>query len=148
MTTVRELLEAKGDSSKHSISSKATVLEALQLMAAENIGAIFITESTRIAGIFTERDYLRKGEVEGRKADSTLVKDVMTRNVYTVALDTSPEDCIALMNLHHIRHLPVVEKDQLMGVLSIRDVMVGLLKNKSNSAEDLERFIMGSGFVR
>src|ERR1051325_2144111 len=148
MTTVHELLEAKGDSSKHSISSQATVLEALQLMAAENIGAVFITESTRIAGIFTERDYLRKGEVAGRKADSTPVKEVMTRNVYTVALDTSPEDCMALMNLHHIRHLPVVEKDQLMGVLSIRDVMMGLLKNKNNSAEDLERFIMGSGFSR
>jgi CBS domain-containing protein len=147
MTTVRELLQGKGDSSKYSVSSQATVLEALKIMARENIGAVFVAESNRIAGIFTERDYLLKGELDGRQASSTLVKDVMTRNVYTVEMETSPEECIALMNRHHIRHLPVVEKDQLVGVLSVRDVMSAVLEHKSGTMKDLEDFMMGSGFA-
>src|SRR5215510_11401806 len=106
MTTVSKLLDTKEHASKYSVSIDDTVLVALQTMVQANIGAVFIVDGKRIAGIFTERDYLRKGEVAGRQAQSTLVKDVMTRNVYTVTSDTSVEQCIALMARHHIRHLP------------------------------------------
>ncbi len=146
MSTVRKLLEAKGNSVKYSVSSQDTVLEALKVMAKENIGAVFVTESNHIAGIFTERDYIRKGEVAGKQADATLIKDVMTRNVYTVTMDTSIEQCIALMDAHHIRHLPVVENDKLIGLVSIRDVIGALIANKNSEIKGLENFIMGSGF--
>ena len=146
MTTVRELLDSKESAAKYSVSAQATVLDALRTMADANIGAVFILDGKRIAGIFTERDYLRKGELEGRQAKSTLVKDVMTRNVYTVTKDTSVDQCIALMSRHHIRHLPVVENDQLVGLVSIRDVMKGALESKEGKIDGIEDYIMGSGF--
>lgn len=147
MTIVRKLLEAKGDDKKYSVAATDTVLDALKIMAHANIGAVFVTEGKRIAGLFTERDYLLKGELEGRLAKSTLVKDVMTRNVYTVTMETSVQQCIALMDAHHIRHLPVVEKDQLVGVLSIRDVLGAVLENKESEIKGLENYIMGSDFA-
>ena len=147
MTTVSKLLDNKDVASKYSVSVQDTVLVALQTMAAANIGAVFIVDGKRIAGIFTERDYLRKGELEGRQAQSTPVKDVMTRNVYTVTRDTSVEDCIALMARHHIRHLPVVEDDQLVGLVSMRDVMRALLENQGGEIKGMEDYIMGSGFA-
>lgn len=147
MTTVRDLLGTKESASKYSVTVNDTVLTALKTMAEANIGAVFILDGKRIAGIFTERDYLRKGELAGREATSTPVKDVMTRNVYTVTLDTSLEQCIALMGTYHIRHLPVVEEDQLVGLVSIRDVMTAALTNKELTLQSIEEYMMGSGFV-
>lgn len=146
MTTVSELLDNKDTASKYSVTAQDTVMTALRTMADANISAVFIVDGKRIAGIFTERDYLRKGELEGRQAQSTLVKDVMTRNVYTVTTDTSMEECIALMSRHHIRHLPVVENDQLVGLVSIRDVMQAALEDKEHAVKGIEDYIMGSGF--
>jgi CBS domain-containing protein len=147
MTTVRELLGNKESASKYSITVQDTVLTALKVMAEANIGAVFIVDGKRIAGIFTERDYLRKGELQGRQADTTMVKDVMTRNVYTVTLDTTLEQCVALMGTHHIRHLPVVENDQLVGLVSIRDVMTAALESKESAFQSIEDYMMGSGFA-
>jgi CBS domain-containing protein len=146
MTTVRELLDNKESAAKYSVSAQATVLDALKAMANANIGAVFITDGKRMAGIFTERDYLRKGELEGRQAESTLVKDVMTRNVYTVTKDTTIDQCMALMSRHRIRHLPVVENDQLVGLVSIGDVVKAALENQSGKINSIEDYIMGSGF--
>ena len=147
MTTVSILLDNKEVASKYSVSVNDTVLVALRAMADANIGAIFIVDGKRIAGIFTERDYLRKGELQGRQAESTPIQDVMTRNVYTVTRDTSVEDCIALMARHHIRHLPVVEDDQLVGLVSMRDVMRAMLENRGSEIKGIEDYIMGSGFA-
>ena len=147
MTTVTQLLDTKADASKYSVSIQDTVLTALKVMETANISAVFIIDGKRIAGIFTERDYLRKGELQGRRAESTLVKDVMTRNVYTVTRDTTVEQCVALIARYHIRHLPVVEKDQLIGLISIRDVMSAILENKGDKISNIEDYIMGSGFV-
>ena len=148
MTTVRKLLEAKGKAGNYSVSVDDTVHKALKVMTDANIGAVLVTDGKKIVGIYTERDYLHKGELEGRSANSTLVKDVMTGSMYTVAMDTSMEQCMALMDAHHIRHLPVVEKDQLVGLVSIRDVMVAALENKESEIKGLENYIMGSGFAR
>jgi CBS domain-containing protein len=147
MTTVSKLLDNKETASKYSVTVQDTVMTALQTMADANISAVFIVDGKRIAGIFTERDYLRKGELAGRQAQSTLVKDVMTRNVYTVTMDTSVEQCIALMSRHHIRHLPVVEDDQLVGLVSMRDLMQAALENKEGEIKGIEDYIMGSGFA-
>ena len=146
MTTVRELLDSKESAAKYSVSAQATVLDALRTMTDANIGAVFILDGKRIAGIFTERDYLRKGELEGRQAQSTPVKDVMTRNVYTVTKDTTIDQCMALMSRHRIRHLPVVENDQLVGLVSIGDVVKAALENQGGKINSIEDYIMGSGF--
>lgn len=146
MNTVRNLLEGKGSVENFSVSATDTVLFALKVMAEKNIGAVFVTDGKRIIGIFTERDYVRKGELEGRTAQATLVKEVMTRNMYSVTTDTTVEQCMALMNTHHIRHLPVVENDQLIGLVSIRDVVTTALENKESEIKGLENYIMGSGF--
>ena len=146
MTTVRELLGNKESASKYSITVQDTVLTALKVMSEANISAVFVVDGKRVAGIFTERDYLRKGEIEGRQASTTIVKDVMTRNVYTVTLDTTLEQCVALMGTHHIRHLPVVENDQLVGLVSIRDVMTAALESKEIAFQSIEDYMMGSGF--
>ena len=146
MSTVKKILEAKGSADHYTVSSGDTVLKALQLMAERRIGAVLVTENSKIVGIYTERDYVQKGELKGLKADATLVKDVMTSKMYTVGLDTSMEQCMGLMESHHIRHLPVVENDQLVGVVSIRDVMTTALENKQSEIVGLENYITGSGF--
>ena len=147
MTTVRKLLESKGDASNYSVSSTDMVIQALKLMTDAHIGTVLVTENKRIIGIFTERDYVNKGELEGRRAESTPVKDVMTGSMYTVTMDTSMEQCMALMEMHRIRHLPVVENDRLVGLVSIRDVMVEALKNKESEIKGLENYIISSGFA-
>ena len=146
MTTVQKILKVKGDSIHHSVESNDTVYQALKLMAEEQIGAVLVTEGKKIVGIYTERDYVQKGELEGRKADATLLKDVMTAGMYTVTMDTSLEQCMALMDTYNIRHLPVVENDQLVGLVSIRDVMVAALDSKESEIKGLENYILASGF--
>lgn len=146
MTTVQKLLKAKGDASNYSVSGDDTVLKALKMMAEEHIGAVLVTEGDKIIGIYTERDYVQKGELDGRKAESTPVREVMTAGMYTVTTDTSVEQCMALMETHHIRHLPVVENDQLVGMVSIRDVMVAALENRETEIKGLENYILASGF--
>lgn len=146
MTTVRKLLEAKEKVGNYSVSAEDTVLQALKVIASAGIGAVLVTDGGKIVGIYTERDYVQKGELEGRKADSTLVRDVMTTGMYTVTMETSVDQCMALMETHHIRHLPVVENDQLVGIVSIRDVMKEALKNRESEIKGLENYIMSSGF--
>lgn len=146
MTTVRKLLEAKPDSENYTVESTATVLEALKVMADANIGAALVTEGGKIVGIYTERDYLRKGELEGRSAKETLIKDVMVAKMLTVRRDTTVDQCIALMKQYHVRHLPVVENDQLIGLVSMRDVMLAAIENRESEIRGLENYIMGSGF--
>jgi CBS domain-containing protein len=146
MTTVRNILKAKGKTGNFSISGGETVLQALRLMADKRVGAVLVTEGDRIIGIYTERDYVQKGELEGRTAGATLLKDVMTAGMYTVTMDASVEQCMALMEAHHIRHLPVVENEQLTGIVSIRDVMTAALENRDSEIKGLENYITASGF--
>lgn len=146
MTIVRKLLEAKKSATNFSVDANANVLDALKVMSEANIGAIFVTDGGKIVGIYTERDYLKKGELESRTARDTKVKDVMVSRMITVTSETSVEQCMALMNQYKIRHLPVVENDQLIGLVSIRDVMTAALENKESEIRGLENYIMGSGF--
>ncbi|HRQ22874.1 MAG TPA: CBS domain-containing protein [Anaerolineales bacterium] len=146
MTTVRKLLESKPDAENYSVEATATVQDALKVMADANIGAVLVTEGGKIVGIYTERDYLRKGELEGRSAKDTLIKDVMVAKMLTVHRDTTVDQCIALMKQYHVRHLPVVENDQLIGLVSMRDVMLAAIENRESEIRGLENYIMGSGF--
>jgi CBS domain-containing protein len=146
MTTVRKLLEAKDTAKNFSVDASQTVLDALKVMAEAHIGAILVTENGKIIGIYTERDYLYKGEIEGRSAKDTKLKDVMVSKMITVTNETTVEQCMGLMKQYRIRHLPVVEHDQLIGLVSMRDVMVAAIENKESEIRGLENYILGSGF--
>ncbi|MFN8381944.1 MAG: CBS domain-containing protein [Anaerolineales bacterium] len=146
MTTVRKLLEAKETAKNFSVEASQTVLDALKVMADAHIGAILVTEGGKIIGIYTERDYLYKGEIEGRSAKDTKIKDVMVSKMITVTFETTVEQCMGLMKQYRIRHLPVVEKDQLVGLVSMRDVMLAAIENKESEIRGLENYILGSGF--
>ena len=146
MTTVRKLLEAKEFTTNFSVEASQTILDALKVMADAHIGAVLVTEKGKIVGIYTERDYLYKGEVLGRVAKDTKIKDVMTPDMINVKMDTTVEQCMALMKQYKIRHLPVVENEQLIGLVSMRDVMLAALEIKQSEIRGLENYIMGSGF--
>jgi CBS domain-containing protein len=146
MTTVRNLLESKENEKNYSVEATETVLQAVKIMAEARIGAVLVTQGGKVVGIFTERDYLRKGENEGRAAKDTKIRDVMVSKMITVTRDTTIEQCMGLMRQYSVRHLPVVEKDQLIGVVSMRDVMFAMLENKDFEIRGLENYIMGSDF--
>ena len=147
MATVKQLLNAKKNETNYSIAADETVLRALQIMAEANIGSVLVTEKDKIVGIFTESDYARKGEIMGRVAKTTPVKEVMTGNMYTVTMDTSVEQCMALMKNHRISHLPVVESDQLVGIVSMTDVMNSAVSDRESEIKGLENYILASGFA-
>ena len=146
MTTVRKLLETKASSTNFSIASTDTVLQAVKMMTEHHIGALLVTEGGKIVGIYTERDYLYKGENEGRAAKDTKIKDVMSVRMITVTKDTTADQCVELMKQYNIRHLPVVENDQLIGLVSMRDVIAAAFENKESEIRGLENYIMGTGF--
>ncbi len=147
MANVSNLLKTKKGASKLTVASTDTVLDALKVMADSKVGAVLVTENKTIVGIFTERDYLEKGELAGKTAKTTPVKDLMTKEMYTVRMDTSVEQSMALMDEHHFRHLPVVEDGQMIGILSIRDVLTAVLNNKVREIKGLENYITASNFL-
>jgi CBS domain-containing protein len=146
MTTVRKLLELKDSEMNFSIKSTDTVLQAVKKMTEVHVGALLVTEGEKIVGIYTERDYLYKGENEGRAAKDTQIKDVMSARMITVTMETTADQCVELMKQYNIRHLPVVESDQLVGLVSMRDVIAAAFENKESEIRGLENYIMGTGF--
>jgi CBS domain-containing protein len=146
MTTVRKLLETKSSDTNFSIAPTDTVLQAIKMMTQNHIGALLVKEGEKIVGIYTERDYLYKGENEGRVAKDTFIKDVMSARMITVTKDTTADQCVELMKQYNIRHLPVVEHDQLVGLVSMRDVIAAAFENKESEIRGLENYIMGTGF--
>ncbi len=147
MATVRRLMESKHNEINYYVNVTDTIFQALEVMAQANIGAVLVKDGEHFVGIFTERDYARKGEVQGRCAKDTLVKELMTEKLVTVHLDTSVDQCMAMMLKYRIRHLPVVENDKLVGLISIRDVVEVVVSNKESLIKDLENYIMGNGFI-
>ena len=146
MTTARKLLESKETETNYSVEATDTVLQAIKVMTDAHIGAVLVTEGGRIVGIYTERDYLYKGEIDGHSAKDTIIKDVMISKMVTVTKDTTVEQCIGLMRQYNIRHLPVVENEHLVGLVSMRDVMFAAIENTESEIRGLENYIMGSGF--
>lgn len=146
MTTVRKILDEKSEAKIYTVSSSATVFEALQEMCEGNTGAVLITEGEKIVGIFTERDYAREGEVKGRSAKNTNVSEVMTSQMVLIKPETTLEECVELMGKYHVRHLPVLDKDRVVGVVSIRRLAEALLEQKEGTIVELENYILGSGY--
>jgi CBS domain-containing protein len=126
----------------YSVPANATVLDALKLMAERDIGAVLVMDRNKLVGIITERDYARKGILTGRLAKDTPVRETMSRNVITVTRAYTVQQCMALMTERGIRHLPVVEDNRILGVLSIRDLVAEVVSHHEHVIRDLQRDMM------
>ena len=142
MYTARDILREKG-TQVYTISPDATVYEALKKMDQHNIGSLVVLEGEKMAGIISERDYARKMILKGRHSQDTAVRDIMTTTVTTVTPDKDLEECMELFTDKHTRHLPVVEDDQLVGIISIGDIVKGIIDHKEFVIEELEKYIKG-----
>ena len=142
MHTVKELLREKGHQ-VWTIEPQATVYEALELMAAKNIGSIVVVEHGNVAGMFTERDYARKVMLQGRSSKTTTVAELMTSDVLYVSPDDTIENCMALMTEKRLRHLPVMDNGKLAGVVSIGDIVKVIISEREFIIRELERYITG-----
>lgn len=143
MLTVNKMLSNKPSNKVWAMLPDQTVIEALELMAEKNIGAIMILENEQLIGIFSERDYARRGILQGRKAKSTPLSEVMTPGVFTVSPDQTITDCMELMSKKHIRHLPVVQRGKVLGLLSIGDIVTEIIQEQENRIQSLEQYITG-----
>lgn len=141
MISVKKLLAGKRNSSIHALRPDNTVIEALELMAQTNIGAVMIMEEGRLVGMFSERDYARKGIIQGRKAKSTPLSEVMINDVHTVSPDMDIEDCMTLFTDKYIRHLPVMVDGRVFGLLSIGDIVSAIMKEQTDHITFLEKYI-------
>jgi CBS domain-containing protein len=142
MITVKQLIQQKGNA-VWSISPDANVYEALKLLAEKDVGALLVVDQDRIAGIISERDYARKIILKGKTSMETPVREIMTSRVFTVKPDQTIEDCMALMTTNRIRHLPVVDDERLVGVISIGDVVKAIISQQEFVIEQLENYITG-----
>lgn len=140
--TVNQILMEKGHQVWH-ISPDTSVYFALQEMADKNIGAILVMDGTQLVGILSERDYARKVVLRGKSSVITPVKEIMTEHVVTVKPTDSLADCMALMTEQHFRHLPVMENNQLVGLISIGDVVKAVISEQAFVIEQLENYIVG-----
>lgn len=142
MGKVRNILETK-KTGPVSICPDNTVFEALELMAEKNIGALLVIEQQRVVGIFTERDYARKVILRGKASKELRVREIMTMNPLTVSSDTTIEDCMSFMTDKFIRHLPVIDDEQLMGIISIGDVVKYIIEDQEFIIGNLKHYITG-----
>jgi len=143
MATVKKLLESK-DSHIWSISPETTVFEGLQFMAEKNIGALLVTKDDNLVGIFSERDYARKVILKGKASKDTTIGELMTREVIYTTPENSLDECMALMTAKHIRHLPILMNDKLIGLLTLGDLVKQIMSNQEFKIQELEKYISGS----
>jgi CBS domain-containing protein len=140
--TVDAILKQKG-SRVWTIPGEATVFEAIELMAARNIGALVVTSDGRLDGIFTERDYTRKVALYGKSSKDTLVGEILSPDVITAAPDHTIEECMRMMTDNRVRHLPVVNGDELAGIVSIGDLVNWIISTQSHEIDQLHSYISG-----
>jgi len=140
MKTIRQLLQAKGGA-VHSIGPDARVIDALKMMAEKEIGALVVVDNGKLAGILSERDYARKVILLGKSSHDIPVREIMTDKVLTVQPTQTVEDCMALMTSRRVRHLPVTEGEQLVGLLSIGDLVKEVIADQEQTIKELESYI-------
>jgi CBS domain-containing protein len=140
--TISEILHHKGNQ-VWSISPNETVFDAIELMAEKNIGALLVIDSNRLVGILTERDYTRKVALKGKSSKQTAVREILTGNPVHVTPDHTIEDCMRLMTEHRVRHLPILEADRILGVVSIGDLVNWIITAQSSTIHQLQTYISG-----
>lgn len=143
MTTVAQVIQDKIGREIYTISPSATVLEAITLMANKGIGAVVVTEDTKVVGILSERDYTRKIALMQRTSDHTTVAEIMTSRVISVTRGHTVEECLNLMTDGHLRHLPVIEGETLVGFVSIGDLVKATMEDQRKLIEQLRQYISG-----
>lgn len=143
MKTVADILRSKANSQIYTIWPSATVLEALTLMADKGIGALVVMENDKVAGILSERDYARKIALMERSSYTTEVSEIMTCNVMTVTPGQTIEYCMELMTEKRLRHLPVLDNDKLIGLISIGDLVKDIISDQQSMIRQLEQYIRG-----
>jgi len=142
MKTIKDVLRDKGQA-VWTIDVNALVLDALELMAEKEIGALMVMEDGRLAGVMSERDYARKVVLLGRSSKDTPVREIMTRKVLYVKPEQTVEECMALMTEKHVRHMPVLDGDSMIGVVSIGDIVKSVISEQQFLISHLENYIRG-----
>ncbi len=142
MKIVKQLLDAKGHH-VWTIGPDASVYEAIKMMAEKEVGALVVADAGRPVGIISERDYARKVILQGRSSQATAVKDIMTTAVICAHLDQTVEECMAVMTERRIRHLPVVEREEVVGMISIGDLVKAIIAEQQFVIKQLEHYITG-----
>jgi CBS domain-containing protein len=134
-----------GKTDVHTVSPDDTVLDALRVMAAHNIGAVLVTSDGELVGILSERDYARKMVLHGKASHDTAVREVMTVTLVSVTPRWTCDECMAVMTERHVRHLPVLDEGRLAGVISIGDVVRAVVQEQQSTITTLESFILSGG---
>ena len=143
MKTAAEILKSKAKQAVHTIAPDDSVLDAVKLMADKDIGALLVMDADRIAGIITERDYARKIVLMSRSSKETPVREIMTSAVMYVRPGQTSEECMVLMTENRLRHLPVIDGDKLLGLISIGDLVKSIISEQRFTIEQLEHYISG-----
>jgi CBS domain-containing protein len=143
MKSVAQVLQSKQHKDIYSISPDALVLDAIKLMAEKGIGALVVMEGKNIVGIVSERDYARKVVLRGRASNETPVRDIMSSPVMYVRSNQTNEECMALMTENRLRHLPIIDHGELIGLISIGDLVKDIISEQKFLIEQLEHYIRG-----
>ena len=143
MTSVAQLLKSKPNQGVFTVAADDSVYDAIKLMAEKQIGALVVTDGDSIAGIITERDYARKVVLMDRASKATPVRDIMSKAVRFVHLDQTTDDCMALMTERRMRHLPVIDGEKLVGMISIGDLVKNIMSEQELTIHQLEGYIRG-----
>ena len=143
MKTVAQILGSKPDQSVHTVEPTASVYDAVKLMADKNVGALVVTERGRVVGIVSERDYARKVVLQSRSSHDTPLSEIMSSPVMYVRPEQTSDDCMALMTENRLRHLPVMQGDRLVGLVSIGDLVKATISEQQFIIEQLEHYISG-----
>jgi CBS domain-containing protein len=143
MTSVAQLLKSKPSEGVFTIAAEDSVYNAIKLMAEKQIGALVVTDGETIAGIITERDYARKVVLMERSSKATPVRDIMSKAVRFVHLEHTTDDCMALMTERRMRHLPVIDQERLVGMVSIGDLVKNIIAEQQFTIQQLEFYITG-----
>lgn len=141
---IQSLLKSKPSKTVLSIRPDQSVFEAIEKMAGEGVGALLIVEHDQLLGIVTERDYARKVILKGRSSKATEVREIMTSPVVFVTPQQKVDDCMALMTVHHFRHLPVLDGEKVVGVVSIGDLVKWIITGQERTIQQLESYISGT----
>ena len=142
--TIATVLKNKAINTVLSISPEQTVYQALEIMAHHDVGALLVLSNMRLVGILSERDYARKGILMGHASKETLFRDIMTSPVTYVGPQQTVDECLTIMTQHHFRHLPVVQNDAVIGLISIGDLVKWTISGQAHAIEALEGYISGA----
>lgn len=140
MATVKQLLQGKGHE-VWSMDPEASVYDAVAMMADKEVGALVVMEGESLVGVLSERDYARKVDLQGRSSKNTKIKDIMTSRVAYARPEQSVEECMAMMTEKRVRHLPVMDDDKVLGIISIGDLVKAIIEEQQHVIEQLEQYI-------